>query len=572
MRPDSFFHKSENPQAFFVSDITSVLSSSGVAPTDIEDFNDNYAKDNVNVSTMTTQSFMSNLVKIEDTSSTNYLSNIRYAAGATFDSIFSPYSTNFGHSGYFSSFEIPTNKSDPNSLTLNPFNPNNELSLYYAPTGSDLWIHSLADTGAPTAAELAKQNDPSGWLEYGHNISAAVVGTGIGEVGEYPYDLNFEKDFYGRKKVEVENIRSVGLRSPMVLTGWGFDINGGPVPADTGDATAFASDAFKNVANWKSGPLDVRWDDDRKVWAAGTVTKHYLVKMTNTYNSSHFSYEVQRSDSRSQYSRETLSARAFDASATIYDPEYIAYTADDRNLGAFERLDFTGLEYPHYEAFIVRETKDDVGNVYYNLFTDDCQDCGHITNSGCGTQHESSSVGKKILIENPLRQSMNVGDLAFTVKTGRRKKVNTGEFTGGSGTGASGELQTDANGNMIAVIRGGGTGYTYGGFAIPSGNICTNISLTFGGGSLTDITVNPTAGFAIDQTYPLAIYPNDATIATEDLDIHWIVQAEFKSQQVTTHVEADGGILQTCTAIVQTQGFKSCEQCGEDLTLINNTR
>jgi hypothetical protein len=269
MRPDSFFHKSENPQTFFVSDITSVLSSSGVAPTDIEDFNDNYAKDNVNVSTMTTQSFMSNLVKVEDTGSTNYLSNIRYAAGATFDSIFSPYSTNFGHSGYFSSFEIPTNKSEPNSLTLNPFNPNNELSLYYAPTGSDLWTHSLADTGAPTAAELAKENSPSGWLEYGHNISAAVVGTGIGEVGEYPYDLNFEKDFYGRKKVEVENIRSVGLRAPMVLTGWGFDIDGKPVPADTEDAEVFASGAFSNPSNWKSGPLDVRWDDERKVWAAG---------------------------------------------------------------------------------------------------------------------------------------------------------------------------------------------------------------------------------------------------------------------------------------------------------------
>ena len=165
---------------------------------------------------------------------------------------------------------------------------------------------------------------------------------------------------------------------------------------------------------------------------------------------------------------------------------------------------------------------------------------------------------------------MNVGDLAFTVKTGRKKKVNTGEFTGGSGTGASGQLETDASGNMSGVILGGGTGYTYGGFAIPSGNICTNISLTFGGGSLTDITVDPTGGFAINQTYPLAIYPNDATVATEELDIHWIVQAEFKSQQVNTHVEADGGILQTCSTIIQTQGFKSCEQCGEDLTLINN--
>lgn len=520
----------------------------------------------VNVGTSTISHLMENAANVAEDSDSG-LASLNQLSAASFDTIFSPYTTYFSHET-FPKFEIPTNKTDPNSLTLNPFNPNNELSLYYAPTGSELWTHSLADTGAATAAELAKENSPSGWLQYGHGLGFATVGSGVYDDG--PKDYNFQKDFFRRKKVEVEHVRSVGLRAPMVLSGWGYDVNGKPVPADTGDPNAFASGAFRNPSNWKSGPLDVRWDDERKVWAAGSVTKHYLVKMTNTYNPSHFSYEVQRSDSRSQYSRDTLSAKAFSETAPIHDPEFEAYTANDKNTGAFERLDFTGLEYPHYEAFIIRETKDDVGSAYYNLFTDDCNDCGHITNSGCGTQHGSSSVGKKILIENPLRQSMNVGDLAFTVKTGRKKKVNTGEFTGGSGTGASGQLETDASGNMSGVILGGGTGYTYGGFAIPSGNICTNISLTFQGGSLTGITVDPTDGFAINQTYPLAIYPNDATVETEELDIHWIVQAEFKSQQVTTHVEADGGILQTCTTLLQTQGFKSCEQCGEDLTLVNN--
>jgi hypothetical protein len=85
------------------------------------------------------------------------------------------------------------------------------------------------------------------------------------------------------------------------------------------------------------------------------------------------------------------------------------------------------------------------------------------------------------------------------------------------------------------------------------------------------IDVTPTNGYPPDKTYPLTIYPNNAIAESEKLDIHWIVQAEFKSQQVTTHVEADGGILQTCTTMLQTQGFKSCEHCGEDLTLINNT-
>ena len=467
---------------------------------------------------------------------------------AGFDTIFSPYTNASGHSE-LPHFEIPTNLTEPNAFTLDPFNPNNIFS-----TGNSQAVNNQI------------------YQNSGHNIQLANTWT-TGDVGGVTAgDVFFAKDIYNHGEFTYDGVKSIGLRSPMVLTGWGFDVDGKPVPADTGDSTIFASGAFKNPNDWKSGPLDVRWDDERKVWAAGTSTKIYLVKTTNAYNPSHFSYEVQRSNSRSQYSRDTLSAKSFDSSATIYDPEYVAYNANDKNTGAFERLDFTGLEYPHYEAFVIRETKEDVGPTYYNLFTDDCQDCGHITNSGCGTQHGSSSVGKKILIENPLRQSLNVGDLAFTVKTGRKKKVNAGEFTGGSGSGASGILQTDASGNMSGVVQGGGTGYTHGGFAIPSGDICTNVSLTFnGGGSLTDISITPSGGFAVNQTYPLAIYPNDATVSTEELDIHWILQAEFKSQQVTTHVEADGGILQTCTTKIQTQGFKTCEWCGEDLTLVNNT-
>ena len=167
-----------------------------------------------------------------------------------------------------------------------------------------------------------------------------------------------------------------------------------------------------------------------------------------------------------------------------------------------------------------------------------------------------------------------MGDLAFTVKTGRKEKVNTGSFTGGTGTGASGNLVADASGNMSGDITAAGSGYQYDGFAIiSSGDICTNVSLAFGTASsgLSAITVSPTGGFVADTTYPLSIYPNDATTETEELDIHWILQAEFKSQQITTHVECDGGILQTCTTQIQTQGFKTCEWCGEDLTLINNT-
>ena len=162
--------------------------------------------------------------------------------------------------------------------------------------------------------------------------------------------------------------------------------------------------------------------------------------------------------------------------------------------------------------------------------------------------------------------------MAFTVKTGRKEKVNTGSFSGGTGTGATAKLNTDSDGNIVGEITAEGEKYKYGGFAIIDGDICANVSLAFTTASsgLQAITVVPTDGYAPDSGYPLTIYPNDVTADTEDLDVHWILQAEFKSQQVTTHVECNGGILQTCTTKIQTQGFKSCEWCGEDLTLVNN--
>lgn len=230
----------------------------------------------VNVGSKDIHSFEQDLTDFEDGEDKK--------AGASFDSIYSPYSTFFSNEDDgLPHFERPLSTGTPdnpaNSYTLNPFNPNNELSLYYAPSGSDLWTHSLADTGAPTADELAKASSPSGWLQYGHNISMAVNGTG----DRYSTDFDYQFTESTGHDVEVTNIRGVSLRAPMVLTGWGFDKNGKPVPNQDADdpGDTFASDAFKDPSLWKSGPVDFRWDDDRKVWSAGgqaTTLRHGVIR------------------------------------------------------------------------------------------------------------------------------------------------------------------------------------------------------------------------------------------------------------------------------------------------------
>ena len=485
------------------------------------------------------------------------------------DALFVPY-TNAVSGNFLPHFETPTSTAVGTSLTLDPFNPLNELTV------------------------AGKSHTAEDWYDKGHNVSFALnynpYESGMEKLypdgDDAPQDFNFEKDFFSRHKAETSGIRAVGLRAPMILSGWGYDTNGSPVPASGG---VLHPEATWNPNLWKTGPVDFRWDDARKVWSAGGGgdTTYYLCKVTSTYNPTSFSFEVDRSKSRDQYTRNAPTVqRAFSASDPIYDPEYVAYYANEDNAGQYESLDYAGVEFPFYEAFIVRDTSDVVNSAsYYNIWTEDCSDCGVIQNE-CGASgsatfgaHSGVSTNKKILIENPLRQALDTGDLCFTINTGRTKNVNTGSFSGGSGVGASANLVVDATGGASVDVLASGRGYTAGAFALTSGcDICANVTLFFETGigdiattgmALVSGTVDPSTGLKATGTCPIQIIPSNATADTESLPIHWIMQAEFKSQQVVTHAECGGGVLQTCTMKIQTQGFKTCEHCGEDTAFIN---
>ena len=162
--------------------------------------------------------------------------------------------------------------------------------------------------------------------------------------------------------------RALGLRLPAVGVGWGYDINGEAVPSGTG-VNGFAEDYLYNVANYKAGPIDLRWDEDRGVWGS-VPTSIYLAKLTNLYTPSCFSFEVNRATSRAQYARNAPSNKLlFNTSGTIHDPEAIAYTGNELNIGCYEQLDYSNIEYPYYEAFIIRKTSEDssVDGANYNI-------------------------------------------------------------------------------------------------------------------------------------------------------------------------------------------------------------
>ena len=71
--------------------------------------------------------------------------------------------------------------------------------------------------------------------------------------------------------------RPVCLRGPVWIGGWGYDENGNPTPS--GADGEFISNYKSRTDQWKVGPLDVRWNDSRKVWGFPPGGGYYLGKV-----------------------------------------------------------------------------------------------------------------------------------------------------------------------------------------------------------------------------------------------------------------------------------------------------
>ena len=70
---------------------------------------------------------------------------------------------------------------------------------------------------------------------------------------------------------EYRDVRSVCLKGPVIVAGWGFDRDRRPVPNENeGTPNDNFLDSYRQRTDkWKVGPIDLRWDHDRKVWSVG---------------------------------------------------------------------------------------------------------------------------------------------------------------------------------------------------------------------------------------------------------------------------------------------------------------
>jgi hypothetical protein len=182
-------------------------------------------------------------------------------AGVTLDGLFRPFCTSYDH---MTQQEMNTNTGDQDK--------NKYHSKHYDIPGFE--DGSLGPT--PNVADLNPFTDDG--LGHGHDIQG-IIG-GHAEYGTHQKDLNRRKGkriIHGKHHSQErlvdeeysEEYRSMGLRGPLVVVGWGYDVDGLPVPSDPNDNTKFLNNHKKRQDLWKAGPVDLRWDDDKKVWVAG---------------------------------------------------------------------------------------------------------------------------------------------------------------------------------------------------------------------------------------------------------------------------------------------------------------
>lgn len=147
----------------------------------------------------------------------------------------------------------------PNSgLPETLLNPTGDLPCFSIAISGKLGVSGLnfRDYVSPTSMDL----DP--YFNFGDSDFTHVSK----DNRETTKDLNVTKD-----PIKF-CVKTVGMRGPLLLSGWGFDTAGLPVPSsgsETGNMWSYMQDTPVDRKLWKTGPVDLRWHDARKVWVGG---------------------------------------------------------------------------------------------------------------------------------------------------------------------------------------------------------------------------------------------------------------------------------------------------------------
>ena len=167
----------------------------------------------------------------------------------------------------------------------------------------DLCAHSIRMVGV-------------GWLPPSGSESIYLHGSAARAKNYSDYDISYNNGSTDTDFEASNNARFMGMRGPMMLHGWGYDVDGYPVPNASGDiqygddgspitdsngnpvysnqvqladgsySAPFPEQKFaKNWASapntWPVGPIDLRWNPKAKLWTVGTSYTDVYVTLEN---------------------------------------------------------------------------------------------------------------------------------------------------------------------------------------------------------------------------------------------------------------------------------------------------
>jgi hypothetical protein len=81
-------------------------------------------------------------------------------------------------------------------------------------------------------------------------------------------DTGTEINIRKTNRANISRVQTTGLRGPLMLSGWGTDLADRPVPQG-GTVFDLDTDAVGDRTKWKTGPVNLMWDYQRKVWSGG---------------------------------------------------------------------------------------------------------------------------------------------------------------------------------------------------------------------------------------------------------------------------------------------------------------
>lgn len=187
--------------------------------------------------------------------------------------------------GMFSPFQIGTNST---GLPVMPTG----ASTNCVPSQSNIVDPPVNEWSPPTVNisylnPFKRPSDPSHGS--GSHYDGNIVFNGGTSDGQ-----NLVSEVYLRNGSFPDNLRPVAMRGPIVIQGWGYDLNGKPIPNKIDNAANARIGSFQSAnledefldnwiqkrETWPVAPLDVRYDRQRKVWTVPNTFR--IIKATAT--------------------------------------------------------------------------------------------------------------------------------------------------------------------------------------------------------------------------------------------------------------------------------------------------